>query len=164
MKLQLNSLIGVLAITLTCLAITPVSFAQGCEKEKEKDKGMMGMMEKMSHMTHQQATMVHVSSDEADSVSMAMTLATRLHSKLKNVLVFLDVKGVKVGMKNPTHSLEMGNSLVRDFIDQAGRVVICRPCLKKMGVSEDDLLPGMEFSHQDKMAKIFSESPTIIDY
>jgi predicted peroxiredoxin len=147
-----------------CLPLlSPVSFAHDSEKGEEKQMGQK-MMGKMGQMMKKKAMMVHLSSDDADSASMAMTLATRLHSKLKQVLVFLDVKGVKVGIKNPSPSLEMANSQVRDFIDQAGRVIVCRPCLKKMGVSEDDLLPGIEFSHPDKMSKIFSGFPTIIDY
>lgn len=127
------------------------------------DEGEMKHMKHMK-MKKNQMTVVHLSREDPDAAGMAMSLASQLHKKTKNVLIFLDVKGVKVGVENPPPSLEEANAKVRAFIDKAGRVIVCRPCLQKMGVEESNLLPGAEFSHPEKMLKIFTGGNTVIDY
>jgi sulfur relay (sulfurtransferase) complex TusBCD TusD component (DsrE family) len=115
-------------------------------------------------MKKEKMTAVHLSTENPDAASMAMSLATQLRKTNKKVLVFLDVQGVKIGVERPPPALQEAISKVREFIDQAGRVIACRPCLQKMGVKETDLLPRAEFSHPEQMAKIFTGGTTVIDY
>ncbi|GJL61612.1 MAG: hypothetical protein NPIRA04_02660 [Nitrospirales bacterium] len=127
------------------------------------DEGEMKYMKHMK-MKKEKMTVVHPSRVDPDAAGMAMSLASQLRKNTQNVLVFLDVKGVKVGVENPPADLQEANAKVREFIDTAGRVIVCRPCLQKMGVKESDLLPGAEFSHPEKMSKIFAGGTTVIDY
>lgn len=127
------------------------------------DEGEMKHMKHMK-MKKEKMTVVHLSRADPDAAGMVMSLASQLRKNTQNVLVFLDVKGVKVGVENPPADLQVANAKVREFIDTAGRVIVCRPCLQKMGVKESDLLPGAEFSHPEKMSKIFAGGTTVIDY
>jgi predicted peroxiredoxin len=148
-----KQIIVLISILVTCFAAPFLAIA---------DEGEMKHMKHM--MKKEKMTVVHLSTEDPDAASMAMSLATQLRKTNKKVLVFLDVKGVKVGVGNPPPALQEANTKVREFIDQAGRVIVCRPCLQKMGVKEADLLPGAEFSHPEKMSKIFTGGTTVIDY
>ncbi len=141
------------SILVICSAIPSLALA---------DEGEMKHMKHM--MKKEKMTVVHLSTEDPDAAGMAMALASSLHEKTKKVVIFLDVHGVKVGVENPPAALQEANAKVREFIDQAGRVIVCRPCLHKMGVNETDLLPGAEFSHPEKMSKIFAGGTTVIDY
>ena len=149
----LKQFIVLIIILGTCSAAPSLAFA---------DEGEMKHMKHM--MKKEKMTVVHISTEDPDAAGMAMSLAAQLRETNKKVLVFLDVKGVKVGVENPPAALQEANTKVREFIDQAGRVIVCRPCLQKMGVKEADLLPGAEFSHPEKMSKIFAGGTTVIDY
>ena len=145
--------IGLISILVACSAAPFLALA---------DEGEMKHMKHM--MKKEKMTVVHLSTDDPDAASMAMALASNLLKKTKKVVIFLDVHGVKVGVENPPAALQEANAQVPEFIDQAGRVIVCRHCLHKMGVKETDLLPGAEFSHPEKMSNIFTGGNTVIDY
>lgn len=112
--------IGLISILVACSAAPFLAFA---------DEGEMKHMKHM--MKKEKMTVLHLSTEDPDAAGMAMSLATQLREKTKKVLVFLDVKGVKVGVENPPAGLQEANTQVREFIDKAGRVIVCAPVYKR---------------------------------
>ena len=72
-------------------------------------------------------TVVHISTEDPDAAGMALSLAAQLRETNKKVLVFLlsrcERSEGRCG-ESPA-ALQEANTKVREFIDQAGRVIVC---------------------------------------
>lgn len=118
----------------------------------------------------QNRLLVHIKSgtsysyDEIHSARMAMDLATHMQEQGKNVTVFLDVNGVIIGVKNPTFTLNATATMLKDLIDNGGKVYVCPDCLMQAKYSEGDLMAGVQLATPEIMAKELSRNVIVIDY
>jgi len=107
---------------------------------------------------------VHIATDDASAANMAVILANNMLEKKMAVVLFLDVKGVSMGVKNPPKNLEGVGTMVKTFLKGGGRVLVCQHCLGMAGFKEEDLLPSAELSQPERMSKLLHEDPIVIDY
>ncbi len=68
--------------------------------------------------------------------------------------ILLIEDGVFNGLNNPCYNTE----LLKDFISQNGKVYCYRKDMTERGLSEKDLLNGIEVIEEPKIAEIVSES------
>jgi predicted peroxiredoxin len=107
---------------------------------------------------------VHVATDDPAAANMAVMFANNMQDKGKPVVLFLDVKGVGIGVKTPPKNLEDAASKVKTFLNNGGRVLVCHHCLGMAGFKEDDLLPSAELGIPERMYNLFQNNPIVIDY
>lgn len=111
-----------------------------------------------------ESLMVHISTNDSAAVEMALMFASNMLNQGKDVVVFLDVKGVVVAMKNPPSELTSFTQKVRDFLNEGGRMIVCGHCMGASGFKPVDLLPGTEVGNPGKMSRLFSGPMAIISY
>jgi predicted peroxiredoxin len=107
---------------------------------------------------------VHIATDDAAAANMALLLASNMREKKRPVVLFLDVKGVAIGVKNPPKNLEDVGTMVKTFLKDGGRVLVCQHCLGMAGFKEEDLLPSAELSNPERMTKLLHDDPIVFDY
>jgi predicted peroxiredoxin len=124
----------------------------------------------LAYGQQQDRLLVHIKSgtpnnyDEVHSARMAMDIATHMQKQGKNVSVFLDVNGVNIGVKNPTFTLNSTATMLKDLIDNGGKVYVCPDCLIQAKYSEGDLMAGVQLANPEIMAKELSGNVIVIDY
>jgi predicted peroxiredoxin len=107
---------------------------------------------------------VHIATDDAAAANMAVMLASNMLEKKMAVVLFLDVKGVTIGVKNPPKNLEDVGTMVKTFLKGGGRVLVCQHCLGVAGFKEEDLLPSAELNNPERMSKLLHDDPIVLDY
>lgn len=114
---------------------------------------------------------VHISSGNPDdpheinSALRGIENAKMLHDAGHNVVIFLDVDGVRLVDDNHPQSLDAPYAGLKDFLNDGGRVIACDLCGGSTHVK--DLLRGVEIDlgpTMPKMQRLLMESNIILDY
>lgn len=105
----------------------------------------------------QEGVIIHIKSSPETSegkhrIVMGLTLASKAIDSGKKALVFFDVKGVTVPLKDSpdiTHeshpgSFQSSKATIADILKKGGRIMVCQPCLKVAGHSKEDMMEGIE--------------------
>ena len=111
--------------------------------------------------------MIHITSDENHRVQMGVQHAKAMLDDGKNVAILLDVDGVKAGASQPSQTLQPANKMIEEFLASGGRVIACEHCIGMAGLSNSDLLPGIEIDSHPKMPKmqrLIDIGAVILDY
>jgi hypothetical protein len=117
------------------------------------------------------SVMIHISSGnpnnthEINSAVRGLQNAQALHDAGNNVVVFLDVDGVRIADNNHPESLDTAYASLKSFLNDGGRVIACDLCEESIQV--DDLLRGVEIDFvpvMPKLNRILMESDIVLDY
>ncbi len=112
---------------------------------------------------------IHVSRgpDDAHRVLMAMNMAL-LMSETKDVVMYFDIKGVYVLLKdakNITYSHFPGShEQIKKLLAKGITIMACPGCLKAAGKSPKDLMPGIKVADKDKFFNFTKGRILTIDY
>ena len=87
------------------------------------------------------------STDDADRCSVAMVVAGASVASDQDTKVFLSSEGVHLAKKGVADDLhEEGfapmSELVSSYVAAGGEFLVCSPCAKKRGITEDELVDG----------------------
>ena len=87
------------------------------------------------------------SADDVDRASVAMVVAGASVASSQKTAVFLSSEGTRLAAKGVAETLhEEGFApmaeLVTSYVDAGGTFLVCSPCAKKRGITEDDLIEG----------------------
>jgi predicted peroxiredoxin len=117
--------------------------------------------------------MIHITSGvptdshQVHSTIMGVEHAISLQESGKNVVILLDVDGVRIAAQQPATELAAVNGELKVFLDNGGRVIACDHCVMMAGLEPEDILPGVEFdSHpfMPRMQKVLDEASVVLDY
>jgi len=112
---------------------------------------------------------IHVSKGPEDShrVLMAMNMAL-LMSETKDVVMYFDIKGVYVLLKNAkniTYSHFPGShEQIKKLLAKGITIMACPGCLKAGGKSPKDLMPGIKVADKNKFFNFTKGRILTIDY
>jgi len=99
--------------------------------------------------------LIHLSSsyDNPHKVLMALSLALKM-SENKNVLVFMDIQGVKIAVKNAEdiriENFDSLNNLLNKLIENKVELMVCPMCLKQAGFKPEDLKEGFKLADKER--------------
>lgn len=122
-------------------------------------------------ITQSKTYVIHISSgDDKSSFERHSSLMGVQHAKAfqdsgKDVIIFLDVNGVKLIDDNHPQSLNLHYDTLEQFINDGGRVIACQHCIIMHDV--DNMLPGVEIDNHPtmpKLQKIISSASVVLDY
>ena len=87
---------------------------------------------------------INMTSDDGHRATMAIVFGTKQQARGHALSIFLNDKGVLVGSK--AHAKKFGDQQkdLLDAMSKGATVLICPMCMKKYGVKEADLLPGIQ--------------------
>lgn len=107
----------------------------------------------------------HLSSSDPWRASIAVSDATAMKNLGHNVTLLLSIEGVQVGVQNPHHHLGLNDLVqnVTDFLNDGGKVVVCKVCLEIAGYDVIDTINGTIIATPEITSKVLSNA-TVIDY
>jgi predicted peroxiredoxin len=88
------------------------------------------------------------SKSNGDKATVGFVVANAALGSEKDTLVFLSADGVWAAVTGEVDTIDEGapfaplKDLVGKFVDNGGRILVCSPCMKKRGITEDRLLSG----------------------
>ena len=120
-------------------------------------------------MNGRDGVIVHISSgaDNPQRVLMALNMAVNMSAD-RDVLVYMDVKGIEVALKDSQNLTYAQFSFSRDqikkLVDKGVGVYACPDCLSAAGKTQDDLLPGVKIAEKDAFFFFTSGRIITLDY
>ena len=88
------------------------------------------------------------SKSNGDKATVGFVVANAALGSDKDTLVFLSTDGIWAAVKGEMEKIEEGEpfaplrDLVTKFVENGGKIMVCSPCMKKRGVTEDMLVEG----------------------
>lgn len=92
---------------------------------------------------------INMTADEAHRVSMALNFGIKQQALGHPLTLFLNDKGVLVGSKANARQYPEQQKVVADILAKGGTVIVCPMCMKHYGVTQDDLLPGLQVGNPE---------------
>ncbi|MEZ5988377.1 MAG: DsrE family protein [Planctomycetota bacterium] len=83
-----------------------------------------------------------------DKATVGFVVANAALGSDKDTLVFLSTDGIWAAVKGEVDKVNEGEpfaplkELVEKFTSNGGRIMVCSPCMKKRGITEDMLVEG----------------------
>lgn len=112
---------------------------------------------------------IHISSGKENphKVVMALKMAT-LMSAHKDVLVYLDIKGIQAALKNSKDitypQFPSAHESIKTLLSKGIKIYACPGCLKVAKKKITDLLPGVELADKDAFFSFTKGRILTLDY
>jgi len=87
---------------------------------------------------------VNLTSDQAHRSQMAIAFSQAQLDRGHPTTIFLNDQGILLATKANADKYPAQQALLLDIIKKGGTVIACPMCMKKYGVAEADLLPGIK--------------------
>ena len=87
---------------------------------------------------------ISLTTNEPARVSMALSMAQHHSEGGRSITIFLSDKGVLVGLKTSKDQFGEQQNMLNAIMAKGGVVVACPPCMKHLGKTETDLIPGIK--------------------
>lgn len=112
---------------------------------------------------------LHEAGERAEKVLTAFALANIGVSMEHDVTVIVFGEATRLAYKGygeTVHSLDRlpMNRLMRDFIDNGGKVLVCLPCIKSRQVDPSMLIDGVEATTGTVVNDVFLEADKVIGW
>lgn len=122
---------------------------------------------RVSAQSNGEGFLIHLSSDDPHRVGMALSFADKMSDDY-NVLVFVDIKGVNVMLKDSDSisfkNFESSKILIDQLLEKGVKIAICPMCLEASGHTKYDLINGLELAGKEDFFN-FNEGRIItLDY
>ncbi len=87
------------------------------------------------------------SKDNEDKATVGFVVAGAAAASDKETIVFLSTEGVRLASKGYADDIHEDGfaplkELMANFVKAGGKILVCSPCFKKRGLSEDNLVDG----------------------
>ena len=85
---------------------------------------------------------------DPDKATLGFVVANAAQGSEKETLVFLSADGVWCAVRGEMEKVDEGapfaplKELVGKFVKAGGKIYVCTPCMKKRGITEDQLVEG----------------------
>jgi predicted peroxiredoxin len=107
---------------------------------------------------------------DADKVTVGFVVANAALGSEQDTLVFLSTDGVWAAVKGEAEKINEGapfaplKELIDKFLAGGGKLLVCAPCLKKRGISEDMLIDGAAPAGGATLVEWLSEGSPCVCY
>jgi len=112
---------------------------------------------------------IHISHsyDDPHRVVMPLQMATMMAMD-KNVLVYFDIKGIEVVLKNAKDinypTFKSAQTSLKELISKGVTVFACPGCMKAAGKTVDDLIPGVKMAEKEAFFNFTKGRIITLDY
>ncbi|HIH69706.1 DsrE family protein [Methermicoccus shengliensis] len=91
-----------------------------------------------------------------------VALAAQMEEDIDATLVLME-DGVYAGMKDQkSEQFLTTGSIIRDFMDLGGKVLVCGMCIKERGIPESELIEGCEIIDIHRLIATIHESDKVL--
>lgn len=91
---------------------------------------------------------INLTTDEPARAGMGLTFGLHQHENGHPLTVFLNDRGVLLGAKAQAGKFAAEQNMLAELMRKGAVVLVCPTCMKHHGVSEADLLPGLQVSNR----------------
>lgn len=105
-----------------------------------------------------------------DTATVGFVVANAALGSEKDTTIFLSTDGVWAAAKGEAEKINIGEpfkplkELVNSFVENGGRILVCTPCLKARGITEDMLIDGATPAGGAVLVELLSEGTPCITY
>ena len=105
-----------------------------------------------------------------DKATLGFVVANAAVGSEKETMVFLSADGVWAAVKGEMEKVSIGapfaplSELVGKFTANGGKILVCSPCLKKRGLSEDMLIDGAAAAGGAALVEWLSQGSPCVGY
>ncbi|MBK1644006.1 DsrE/DsrF-like family protein [Thiocapsa imhoffii] len=92
---------------------------------------------------------INLTSDDPHRADMAITFGERQFERGHPLTIFLNDKGVWIGARAQSEIFGPHQVRLGTLIEQGARVLICPMCMKHYGVTEEDVIPGVQLGNPE---------------
>lgn len=101
---------------------------------------------------------VNVTTDDPHRANMALTFSKNQFERKHPVTIFLNDRAVFLASRANAEQFKHHQELLKSFVKDGATVLICPMCMKHYGVSEADLIEGIEVGKPESTgAALFRE-------
>ncbi|MFO8155761.1 MAG: DsrE family protein [Pseudomonadota bacterium] len=109
----------------------------------------------------------NISTDESWASGMAMGQGIKAMEAGYDVVFFLNVRGVYLASTERQHEVfgptgKTPPEMLRTALDEGARVVVCPMCLKKAGMTMDEVIKGAERGGPDVTFELMADDDTVV--
>ena len=109
----------------------------------------------------------NLTTDEAWTAGMALNQASKAIEHGYKVVVFLNVRGVLLASKAFHSDSFVASALsLQDMLQanmkEGAKVIVCPMCMKKVGLTQEDLIKGIEMGGPDVTLKAMTADDTVV--
>jgi uncharacterized protein len=114
-------------------------------------------------------TLKHCHTD-GDKATLAFVCANAALGSDKQTMVFAMGDGVYAATRGEAEKVNEGapfaplKDLVDKFVAGGGTILVCAPCIKKRGITEEQLIEGAQPAGGAALVAWLSESPASLDF
>jgi predicted peroxiredoxin len=132
-------------------------------------QGTEEVEEKVTLVPEQEGVFVHISHGTAEPhrVLMGLRMANVMSSD-KDVLVYFDVKGVEVVLKDAEEIVrepfESAQTQLKTLLQQGVEVYVCPSCLEAAGATPEQVIEGVQIANKDAFFGFTDGRILTIDY
>jgi Predicted peroxiredoxins len=144
--------------------------AFGCTQQQPHEMSAMNMSDSTHAVTKvKDGIFIHISHsyDDPHRVVMALKMATMM-SMDKDVLVYFDIKGIEVLLKNAKDitypTFPSAQESIKILLDKGITVFACPGCMKAAGKTADDLMPGIKVAEKETFFNFTKGRILTLDY
>ncbi|WP_373508239.1 DsrE family protein [Thiocapsa sp.] len=92
---------------------------------------------------------INLTTDDPHRANMGITLGTNQLERGHPLTIFLNDKGVFIGVKANAATFGEHQEKLAAMIDKGALVLVCPMCMKHYGVAEADLIPGAQVANPE---------------
>jgi len=156
------------------LLLITVGILSACTNKSKQETPNPNVMDmKHDHVlvvdTIREGVFIHISHsyDDPHRAVMPLKMATMMAMD-KDVLVYLDIKGIEVVLKNAKDikypTFPSAQESLKLLIDKGITVLACPGCMKAAGKTADDLIPGVKMAEKDAFFNFTKGRIITLDY
>ncbi len=114
-------------------------------------------------------TIKHCQSDP-DKATVGFVVANAALGSERDTMIFLSTDGVYCAVAGEAEKINAGApfaplvDLVKKFVAGGGKILACTPCLKKRGIDEARLVPGVQPAGGAALVEWLSDGSPCVDY
>jgi uncharacterized protein len=108
--------------------------------------------------------------EDGDKATVGFVVANAALGSEKETMIFLSTDGVWAAVKGEAEKISIGapfaplKELVEKFTAGGGKILVCTPCTKKRGITEDQLIPGATLAGGAALVEFLSGGTPSVSY
>ena len=121
-------------------------------------------------MSNKFCVSINNSKQDHDKVTVGFVVANAAIGSEKETMVFLAIDGVWAAVKGEAEKIDVGSPFapLKDLIDKylkaGGRLLVCTPCTKLRGITEDQLIEGAQLAGGAALVEFLSGGAGSVSY
>lgn len=108
--------------------------------------------------------------NDPDKPTLAFVVANAALASEKETMVFLSADGVWAAVQGEAEKISVGEpfaplkDLISKFVAGGGRILACNPCLKKRGITPEQLIAGASPAGGAALVEFLSDGAGSVSY